>query len=93
MCTYIYIRKWEKKRKGKEKDFSVKRAEGDFRLSQARTAGPARPTNRLQRGDDVVGADPHTSEGGGEWRQGGNDGPPAVGRNRPSVISTVVLRR
>jgi hypothetical protein len=55
-----------KERKGKEKDFSVKRAAGIFGpIECARAAGPARPANGARCGDDTVGVGPHASEGEG----------------------------
>jgi hypothetical protein len=87
ICVHIYIRKWEKERKGKEKDFSVKRA-GGIRPSRARAAtqasGPARPANGARRGNDTVGVGPHAIEGEGNIVRGkrrsahGGEGPTAI---------------
>jgi hypothetical protein len=74
MC--IYIRKWEKERKGKRKRNSWLSGPGGI-LAQpgaraaARAACPARPTNGARRRDGAVGAGPHASEGKGERHQGG----------------------
>jgi hypothetical protein len=66
----------KRKKKEKEKDFSVKRVGGNFGPAEhvraaARAASPARHANRAQHGDDAVGAGPHASKGKGGHRHGG----------------------
>jgi hypothetical protein len=83
ICVHIYIRKWEKERKGKRKRISRLNGPGGFRPSRARGRARAPPAPLgPPTGHD---AGPHASEGEGERHQGENDSPPAV--------LTAILRR
>jgi hypothetical protein len=72
ICVYIYIRKWQKERKGKKKRVSrFKRAGGEFGLAErARAVGPAMLATGHGAGM-TPWARAHTPAGGGEQHQGG----------------------
>jgi hypothetical protein len=97
LSTYIHIYKNRKRKRKKEKGFSVNWARGDFgpasALARAATwaAGLTRPASGERCGDGAVGAGPCASEGGGNDVSG--EMGVRLGGKTGHRSSTAVLRR
>jgi hypothetical protein len=90
ICAQIYKRKWEKREKEKKKKIFWFEQAGGFRPSRARGHAAARAVDLAWptswRGDIVVGACPHVSEGRRRFARGEEPVAGDLGGGSPLVV-------